>query len=488
MQNNIIRAGIALIAAAMLTTACNTNDDETQPISTSQSQTAQRTFTVSIPATFNGNSSLTKALTIGGTDDAPTAIGRFEESEKVYVYNKTNDFYLEGYLSPTNISSNGKNCTLSGTLTGDISADDELTLFYNMNVFYFDGPVVSCYFDYTFQSGTETDLLDGCMATGIKFESYESNTLTTDKPANFEPAQSVFRFMFKDEDGNAINVKTLFVKSQNDMIVTGLYHDGPVYNDAISLNLANASTNPYMSLCFANGNDNNDNLDFTVVDADGNVYKGTKAAPEGGFQNGFFYYNSEPIKVEKQRNLHHPTITWTSVDPYSTIPNEYNYYTVRGVYNSTTHSVDPPVFTIGGESEGFGFSCGGTITFDKLNATLDGNTPFFWGTNLNIEIKGTNEIDCSNCLCAIVCEEGEGVLKLSGEGTLKITCNKNTGGLCGQGYYNDECDPSVLAADGYTVTRTKKDNGDNTYTYTYQVYKSGAGGDQGGDPNGPDDF
>ena len=482
MQSNIIRASLALIAAATLITACSTHDDDTQPLDTPQTQTAQRTFTVSIPATFKGGASLTKALTIAGTDDAPTAIGSFKSTERVYVYNETKDAYLDGYLTPINISANGKSCTVAGSLTGNIEVDDNIKLIYNLN------DIDYHFFDYTLQDGTPEGLVDGGVDYWVKVSSFENGQITIDEPAEIELQQSLFCFQFVDDNEQPIRVNNLRIESKKNDIISSL---APGYwdydNDCIYLSLSKATQNKlYVSICIDYGYDD-DVFNFTVFDADGNVFKGTKAAPEGGFQNGFFYYNSEPIKVEKQRNLHHPTITWTSVNPYSTIPNEYNYYTVQGAYNSTTHSYDPPVFTIGGESEGFGFSSIGTITFDKLNATLDYyDDPFLDGMgDLNIEIIGANEIDCSNYRYAILCLR---VLKLSGEGTLKITCNENTGGLRGQGYSNDKCDPSVLAAEGYTVTRAKKDNGDNTYTYTYQVYKSGAGGDQGGDPNGPDDF
>ena len=59
-----------------------------------------------------------------------------------------------------------------------------------------------------------------------------------------------------------------------------------------------------------------------------------------------------------------------------------------------------------------------------------------------------------------------------GNGTLTVTCG-NTAfyGLHSYNYQIDSnTDASVLAADGYTVTRSDMtDNGDGTYTWTYTV-------------------
>ena len=71
----------------------------------------------------------------------------------------------------------------------------------------------------------------------------------------------------------------------------------------------------------------------------------------------------------------------------------------------------------------------------------------------------------------------DGTLKLSGSGTLTVTAKSDSRkGLWGESNYNDNgtspsnSNPSVLAADGYTVTRSDMtNNGDGSYTWTYTV-------------------
>ncbi len=467
MQSNIIKASLALIAAATLSTACSTHDDDTQPIGTPQTQTAQRTFTVSIPATFKGGASLTKALTFAGTDDAPTAIGSFKSTERVYVYNETKNAYLDGYLTPTNISANGKSCTLAGSLTGNLEVDDDIKLIYNLNNIDY-----HC-FDYSLQDGTPEGLIDGGVASLVKVSSFENGKLTIDEPAEIEPQQSQFCFQFVDVNEQPISVRNLRIESEKNGIISELYPGYWDYNKGcIYLSLSTATQNKlYASILEDYGYDD-DVFNFTVFDADGYVYKGSKPSPEGGFENGYFYYNSEPITLIKQYNLRHPNITWTSVDKYSTIPNEYDCYNV--MCDPTTSTFAPVEFTIGGSSDGFGFYLAedGAITLDNLTAKYVHPfepTPFVNGIgNLNLVINGTNSIDCSNYSEAV---GTMGELTLSGEGTLIVTCMYNTGGLRGSKYQSESTDPSVLAASGYTVTRTNhgKDANTNTYSYTYTV-------------------
>lgn len=113
----------------------------------------------------------------------------------------------------------------------------------------------------------------------------------------------------------------------------------------------------------------------------------------------------------------------------------------------------------------------GTIHFNNLNANAKEEFIEFGGDVLNIDISGTNSITCSERSYAI---DANGNLKLSGNGTLTITVGGDECyGLWAKNYdFSDQnnSDPSVLAADGYTVTRSGvTDNGDDMYTWTYTV-------------------
>ena len=100
---------------------------------------------------------------------------------------------------------------------------------------------------------------------------------------------------------------------------------------------------------------------------------------------------------------------------------------------------------------------------------------------LNIVLNGTNSITITDPMDGYRAIRAEGALKLSGNGTLTVTVTKaDFYGLYGRSNYasfggdpnnpDTNVDASVLAADGFTVTRSDRtDNGDGTYTWTYTV-------------------
>ena len=189
-------------------TACSGSDDNIigdEPI-TEQPGTV-KTYQVSIPATMPGDEQ-TRAVSFDGT----TSTSTFKTGEKVYVYNVTKNEVMVGYLQPSNITTDGKGCDLTGTLTGTnaISANDELKLMYNLTAVYPDP--TSCKFNYDGQHGTQSGVVDGALAT-VNVSSYTGGTLTTTAPASFQPVQSMFRFKFVDENNNPITVKTLLIQS-----------------------------------------------------------------------------------------------------------------------------------------------------------------------------------------------------------------------------------------------------------------------------------
>ena len=116
---------------------------------------------------------------------------------------------------------------------------------------------------------------------------------------------------------------------------------------------------------------------------------------------------------------------------------------------------------------------GSTVTLNGLTATYDGDPGFIYSPDdLNLVVNGTNSISCKNSSQSVF---ADGTLKLSGNGTLTVTALVSSRyGLQATNNYNvnngTNSDASVLAADGYTVSRSDtQDNGDGTYTWTYTV-------------------
>jgi hypothetical protein len=451
-------------------TACSSEDSITGEAAAEQ-PAAVKTYQVSIPASFGGDGQ-TRAVTFDGTTSSST----FAETEEVYVYNATTEEVLEGYLTPTDISADGKSCKLTGMLTGTISDGNSLTLLYNLTEYYSDP--TWCNFNYDGQDCTQSGVVDGATATVTASGDFAGGILTTSATASFRNVQSMFRFKFEDEGDDPITVATLRIKSTGWDIAAQYW---PLAAEDSRYGSSDMTVTPsmptsdylYVAICI-NEDEDPSALEFTATDADGNEYKGTKLAPSGGFKNGKYYYNASAITLTKQAALFAPTITWTSVlngEPVS--PDIYNRYNVCGPWNNDTDSDGPSEITISGTSRGYCFSLnnGGTIHLNGLTATYDGNNDEFIysGSNLTLDISGANSITTKNIEAICV----DGTLKLSGNGTLTVTANyADRYGLFASTNYNDEnnSDPSALAADGYTVTRSDRtDNADGTYTWTYTV-------------------
>jgi hypothetical protein len=459
MKQTLHALGALTIAAAltMLSTAC-TNDDSL--LADEPQASAVKTYTVSIPATMAGDE--TRAVSIDGT----TIDRRFNADERVYVYNVKKDGLMDGYLQPTDISADGKSCTLTGELTSyGFEANDQLKLMYNQS------HSEDVYFDYISPNGSKESLLDGAVAT-VTVSSYTGGVLTTTTPASFLPVQSMFRFKFVDENNNAITVKTLKVESAGHNIAAAYW---PISNNNGSYSIVVTPSSPtsdylYMAMHIREDRTPTD-LTFTVVDNNDKEYVGTRTPPTGGFKNGKYYYNTEPIQLTKQVTRIEPTVTWTSVKNGAAVsPDAYNCYSVLGpLKEGSTYECNPAEITISGTSNGYYFhmGLGGTVHLNNLTATYDESQFIYSNGDLNLDINGSNSITTRFSQCIYV----DGTLKLSGNGTLTVTSRSTERyGIFSDNYTINNPDPAVLPAEGYTVTRSDRvNNGDGTYTIIYTV-------------------
>ena len=464
-----------LVITAM--TAC-TNDDNITPENQNPQNAEARTYTVNIAANIGGDEAQTRAVTFDNSATPPTATGRFETTEPIYVYNQTKGAMLSGTLHPSGISTDGKHCQLTGTLTGTVDAGDKLTLVYNMN--YYDANVLnSCVFSYRFQDGTKANILDGGLAKDLTAVSLSGGVLTTQETASFQMQQAIFRLQFTDGT-NPIAVKTLVIRTAAIPHIATFFKpfvpEAQRYtgNFIIVTPASPTSDYLYVAVCITNSGSPSE-LQFTATDDAGKQYTVTKAAPTGGFKNGNYYYNSAPIALA-QKTFVEPIVDWTSVkDGLAVQLDEFDRYYVYGPWNGSSYS--PAEISISGTSQGcrFYMKTGATIQLSDLTATYGGDDPFIYSVeDLNLDISGTNTITCKNVLQAIYAG-GTGTLKLSGNGTLTVTAKSNGRyGLYAKSNYenmhNTNTDPSNLAADGYTVTRSAMtNNGDGSYTWTYTV-------------------
>ena len=465
----------ALAIAAALTagfTACTSDDNiiGNEPI-TEQPGTV-KTYQVSIPATMPDDAT-TRAVEFG--DDGTTSTSRFQTTEAVYVYNVTTSTILGGALQPTNISEDGKHCDLTGDLTGTINSGDDLRLFYNLN-YYSPGNTSDTNFSYGYQNGTQAEVLDGAVAT-VKVSDFTGGVLTTTAVASFQPLQSMFRqrLTFKNASDETVTptITSLKITSKNDKLVSDYFPliSGGNENARGSITINNpvidANGDIYLSLRFV-GSDGTDALTFTAIDADENVYECTKNAPTGGFQNGKYYYGSMTLPYVRKMNM--PIFTGTE---------NYSFMLVNGNMFRINNNGNPVTFGISGTCSGYTIFVNwvgvvNTITISNLNATFEGSDYFLdCNHGLNLVVNGDNSITCPNHTACIGARNSDAILKLSGNGTLTVTANDaDYYGLSADSNYNisNNSDASVLAATGYTVTRSARtDNADGTYTWTYTV-------------------
>lgn len=187
---------VAALLMAMATFAACTNDDN---IIDEPPQTATTgTYTVTIEATKGDNAATTRALSLDGkTLNASWAAG-----EEVTVYNETRRTALGGTLSA---QSSGASTTLTGTLTGTIFEDNELTLkFLSPSYGTQDGTL----------TGTENSIDKVCdyAEATVTVESASDGNITTTE-AHFVNKQAIVKFTLKDKDngGAALNATLLTV-------------------------------------------------------------------------------------------------------------------------------------------------------------------------------------------------------------------------------------------------------------------------------------
>jgi len=217
-----------------------------------------------------------KVVADGGT-------ATFSTSEKVYVYNNTTSTLDTDYLSP---DADGATANLKGSLSGTYSAGNSLKLLYNTTS---EGIA-----DYTNQDGTLENVVDAATAT-VKIASVDGDSFTT-RTAYFENLQSIFKFTFKDEDNNIINVKSLTILSENNKIQStyNLIEEAVTYG-GINVTCNTAQSTVYVALRFTSNP--SEMILFSVMDENGKVYTGSKTSPTSGFKIGRFYTSTVSVKA-----------------------------------------------------------------------------------------------------------------------------------------------------------------------------------------------
>ena len=161
----------------------------------------------------------TKALTLSGTGYSISATWTAGDVVRVYKSGE--------YLGELSAQSSGKKTTLSGTLAGDLSFEDELTLYYSSQ-------------SYRDQDGTLeyiSEHCDGAQAAVTIIGISDGDVKTTS--ASFESKQAITRFTFVDQGGNTLTPDLVVIRAHTGIIdydidITGKtdessYNSGSIY-------------------------------------------------------------------------------------------------------------------------------------------------------------------------------------------------------------------------------------------------------------------
>ena len=464
MMNYKYLGMIALFVLGAVTfAACSSDDDVVEP--TPQTSSATGKYTMTITAS---KGDVTRGLRPGKDNDNWNIIETYWTAGETVDVIQSGTFL--GTLTATPVPDDDTQATLTGTLEVAPTTGDYAPYLY----FYLHG----CDRSYTGQIGTLADIAANhdydrqYLAMNCITVDEDNKTITSNYTVQFANSmQNIVKFFLYKADGTTpLSAKILnihdgqngLVKAWNNLTSSGSYGD-------VTINLSSATNEIYAALDFYKSP-----ADLTLTAFDGTDYYTYTKNGVTAF-NTFGKYFEIAVKMTPTA-LVKPSITWTSVENNAAVePDEYNRYHVWGPWNSDHY--DPSEITISGISTGYYFSMefGSTITLDGLTATYGNNENEFicsLGGDLNLIVNGTNTITCKNRL---QCISVGGNLKLSGNGTLTVTANNVPRyGLYANNYKVDNpatnTDASVLAAEGYTVSRSGvTNNGDGTYTWTYTI-------------------
>lgn len=287
----------------------------------------------------------TKGVTFNA--DGQSATSQFEVGDKIYVYNKTQDALArhwdateEDYLLATPIiltsemiHDEGQTCTLKGDLSFvkwnyDDQKWEEVTpadgdkycLYYLLNEadYSFSWGKTNYFprFDYSLQNGSEATAsqCDFAEVTDVQLV-LDGSTITFPSTVSFVNLQSMFRqeltFKYSASETVTPTIKLLNIDTENGTLIN--YHNPTIdissssteKYEAYDIDIDNpviSDGNIYLALAFYYPDEasKSDKLILTATDTEGNVYRCTKSVPEGGFQNGKYYYGNCTMEWDHQ--------------------------------------------------------------------------------------------------------------------------------------------------------------------------------------------
>lgn len=186
-----IRTMAALLIASAAFTACSNEDSAVIGEQPAATQTPQ-VYTLTLQAA-NATGAQHRALELDGTK----LVAKWAAGDELTVINVTSMTPLDGTLTASNVSADGKTCTFSGSLTGTIEVGNQLALHYHAT------------------SGTQVGTLESAAAYDqanaiVTVASVEAGNITiSESKASFNTTTAVLKLTLKDGSANALNPTSL---------------------------------------------------------------------------------------------------------------------------------------------------------------------------------------------------------------------------------------------------------------------------------------
>lgn len=209
---NYMKTMAALLVAAAATTACTNDDNMTnEPNSTADTP---KTYTLTVEATM-GDDEATRALSLSNNGNTLNATWTEDDEVIVTVQGEEATSGAVGsesvinFLKPTNISPNGRSCTLTGNLNTAVTVGKTLDLMIKRK---FTG--------YSKQDGALATIAENCdhATSSVTVESVEevkdgdkTTYRVTTMPAKFINQQAIVRFSLTDPYGMPFSPTNLTV-------------------------------------------------------------------------------------------------------------------------------------------------------------------------------------------------------------------------------------------------------------------------------------
>lgn len=287
---------MAALLAAMAWTGCKDMLETDDPSAREEKPVAVRD---SVILTLEAGKGVdTKALEL--VDEGQTLNAFWTLGEEVHVFASGSGACI-GTLTATPNNTDKTKATLSGSIsTTGLAVGQALTLLFPRATWSYDN-----------QGGTLRSIESNFdyARTQVTIESIESDQITTTKSTTFENQQSIYRFGFRygATDGPTIRTKTLLLTSNQNKLaktVNAITGDNTYFADGVPMTIElstaltadQADANELIYVAIRNDNKSTaDTFSFTIYDADGATYKGSKEIPQANLASPFVSAKTIPM-------------------------------------------------------------------------------------------------------------------------------------------------------------------------------------------------